>query len=91
MLAPVRAGRDATHVMYEDDGETREGTAGFATKATTWTWEDKARSLSWSTSGHVAGGLNLFTTVRAVLFSAAGTRYSGVAQSIGTSGKISFA
>jgi len=64
----VYGGGDAHFTLWEDDGESLD----YATaRATSFAWNQTARTLSWAVQGNgFAGGANDFTTLRAVLFEA---------------------
>lgn len=65
----IISGRDGTFAMYEDEGNTTAYADGVM-RSTYWTWDDKARVLSWTvdTAAGYVGSSTDFVTVSAVLF-----------------------
>eukprot|EP00038_Savillea_parva_P031160 m.83348 g.83348 ORF g.83348 m.83348 type:complete len:913 (-) comp9532_c0_seq2:3272-6010(-) len=91
LVVHVYAGRSNTITMVEDDGATLDYLTGYtgATKTTVWTWDDSAKTLSWSASGGFSGDANTYTTVQAVLFTPSSSKTSA-AVPLSASGSIPF-
>jgi alpha-glucosidase len=62
----IYAGHDAAFDLVEDDGETRAGPVA-ATRITTFTWNEQARTLTWKVTGSYRAETE-FKAVKAVLF-----------------------
>lgn len=62
----IYPGKDATFTLFEDDGITTDYLKGRV-RRTTFTWQDKARRLSWQREGPYAGP-DVFQNLHVVLF-----------------------
>jgi len=62
----VYPGRNATFTLVEDDGETMDYLKG-AVRRTTFTWDERARRLSWKTDGAFKGARQ-FHDLKIVVF-----------------------
>jgi len=84
----VYGGADGRFALVEDDGETTAyATAAGATRTTTFTWKEAARTLSWSVDGE-ASSAQMFTQVRLTLLSDSGKRVESEAKALGSGGSI---
>ena len=73
--------------MTEDDGETSAYEQGVL-RATTFTWNDQQRSLSWTVAGTFSDDHTFIQVVASVYFAGA-TKVSTV-QALGNGGVINF-
>jgi alpha-glucosidase len=63
----VYGGADGTFTLYEDDGETVGYQAGTASvRATTFTWKESSKTLSWKSTGSYS--TKLYALLEAKLF-----------------------
>lgn len=71
----VYAGSDGKFTLTEDDGYTLDYVQDytFHTRATTFQWDDAAKTLTWKRTGGYNTGDNLYTKVFATLFMANAT------------------
>jgi alpha-glucosidase len=85
----VYGGADGAFQMIEDDGETTDYATATAMRGTTFSWDDKARTLSWVVSRGAPSPPSMFTQLRLVLYQATGGPVvSSNVVDIGASGSI---
>jgi hypothetical protein len=85
----VYGGADGAFRMIEDDGETTDYATATAMRGTTFSWDDKARTLSWVVSHGAPSPPSMFTQLRLVLYQATGGPVvSSNVVDIGASGSI---
>lgn len=75
-------GHDGTFVMTEDDGKSYDYTSGN-TRITTYSWNDKTKTLSWRVSGTYSDS-HQFRSVKVVLNDKA------ITKAIGSNGNVIF-
>jgi alpha-glucosidase (family GH31 glycosyl hydrolase) len=95
LVVQVYAGRDGSFTLVEDDGTSLEYQLddSAATRRTAFTWNNAARTLSWTVSEGYITGPNLYNTVWPVLMDGsqpgAGPEYHAPV-ALAPSGSVSF-
>lgn len=87
----VYAGTDGSFDMFEDDGETTDYQTKDSKRRTTFSWDDKTKSLSWTVAntGGFQGHSTCFVEVQATAFYPDGSSSSAGPVKIGATGSLS--
>ncbi|NNM84573.1 MAG: DUF5110 domain-containing protein, partial [Phycisphaerales bacterium] len=86
LTVEVYPGGDAHFSLVEDDGTSYRYMRGIE-RTTTFTWNDKTRTLSWHRAGSYSGP-NVFTHMNVVVYFSGGKQQK--AATLGPTGQITF-